>query len=87
MRCTTEIAGRARNRSTSFTRSHGEAGTWGAELRGTSHVTGDTPLHMPGWYQENWRVKRDFHGVPGHTFDNPVCLATPERHTKRQPAF
>ena len=52
-------------------------------------VTGDTPLHMPAWYQEHWRVNRDFPGVPGHTYDNPVWLATPERHTKRarQPVF
>ena len=45
-------------------------------------VTGDTPLHMPGWYQEYRRVNRDFPGVPGHSLDNPVYLSTPKRHKR-----
>ena len=45
-------------------------------------VTGDTPLHMPGWYQEYCRVNRDFPGVPGHSLDNPVYLSTPKRHKR-----
>ena len=45
-------------------------------------VTGDTPLHMPGWYQDYCRVNRDFPGVPGHSLDNPVYLSTPKRHKR-----
>ena len=41
--------------------------------------TGNTPLHGEGWQMTHARVNCDRPGVPGHSVDNPYCLATPTR--------
>ena len=45
-------------------------------------TTGWTPHGAEGWQISNARVNCDRPGVPGHTFEDPFCLATPTRDKK-----
>ena len=45
-------------------------------------TTGWTPHGAEGRQVSNARVNCDRPGVPGHTFEDPFCLATPTRDKK-----
>ena len=79
MRCTTESAGRARNRSTSFTRSHGEAGTRGAELCETDHAPGPSSICLRHATHSSRMHSLELFGTLNLSLREPTVCAAPAR--------